>query len=149
MNKKIILIAFVFFTLISCDENEDREANYVIPDYVSGTWEFSQIGSLNSTNTIIYQDYLNEAICDSDNIVINADKTFDFNDFIITNGVCSEASYSGTYTLKNSTITTKYINSLNEELTIVYTIVSLNQTEMVLSTSTADSGITFYKLERK
>ena len=144
--KKIILSLFLL-SLFSISCESDDGITYQTPDYLTATWKFNNIGTINAQNVLVYQDYINEATCEADNLRLNADKTFSLNDFTLTGQNCVNESISGTYTLLNRDLTLIYLVN-NIEVKTIYSIVSLTNTELVVSTLNDVEQIVFYKLLR-
>jgi hypothetical protein len=146
MKNIVLSLLFLSFFLISC-ESEDNGITYTTPDYITGKWNFSKIGAINSQGNVIYQDYPNTQTCESDNLVLDADGTFEINDFSLQGTNCANAVQSGDYSLVNKNLTIKYTEA-SVLVTKVYTILTLTYDEVVVVTTNSLGQLVFYKLTR-
>jgi hypothetical protein len=146
MKKIILLLLFFSFFLTSCESEEDG-ITYTTPDYITGKWNFSKIGSINSQSIVIYQDYPNTQTCESDNLILNADGTYEINDFSLQGTNCVSTAQTGNFILFNKDITVSYTEN-NILVTKSYTVISLTYQEMIIVTTNASGQSIFYKLIR-
>ena len=146
MKRILLSLLFLSFFLTSC-ESEDDGITYTTPDYITGKWNFSKIGSINSQSNVIYQDYPNTQTCDSDNLVLNTDGTFEIKDFSLQGTNCVNTVQSGDYTLVNKDLTIKYTDA-SVLVTKVYTILTLTYDEVTIVTTNSLGQLVFYKLTR-
>jgi hypothetical protein len=144
--KKIILSLIVLSIFIFSCESDDG-ITYTTPDYITGKWNFSKIGAINSQGNVIYQDYPNTQTCEQDNLVLNADGTFEINDFSLEGTNCVNAVKSGDYTIFNKDLTIKYTEA-SVLVTKVYTILTLTYDEITIVTTNTTGESVFYKLTR-
>jgi len=147
MNKLFLYLASLSFILLSCES--DNDITYATPDYISGKWVFSKIGTINPqpVYSVIYQDYQNDASCDKDNLTLNPDTTFSSNDFAAQGLSCVNTSINGSYTLVNKDITLSYTQD-NVPTIETYTITALTYTELTI-VGNQNGTTTFYKLVRE
>jgi hypothetical protein len=146
MKRILLSLLFLSFFLTSC-ESEDDGITYTAPDYITGKWNFSKIGSINSQGNVIYQDYPNTQTCESDNLVLKTDGTFEINDFSLQGTNCANTVQSGDYTLVNKDLTIKYTEA-SVLVTKVYTILTLTYDESTIVTNNSLGQLVFYKLTR-
>ena len=146
--KKVFLIFLpIFFFSLSCED--DDELTFVQENYILGKWFVTEIGTINSNNTIVYEDYINDSECEADNLVLNQEGTYEENDFEFTSSSCQNDQITGTYILDNNKIVQTYID--NEGLTKqrVLSIITLTYEEINLSyTNTETNTLVFLKLRK-
>ncbi len=147
--KKTLLFVLFFAIIASSCESDDDGVTYTTPDYLSGKWVFSKYGTINAQNYVIYQDYVNEATCEADNLVLGINNTFTLNDF-------SSVVAGSSTTCENDQTNGQYVR-INRDLVLVYTennmtyeqtfnIVALTYNEITLSTVNGLGETVFYKL---
>jgi hypothetical protein len=144
----IVFIAIIALFITSCDEND---ANLVPRNYFVGTWEASQIGSLNAIGKVIYTDYENAGDCTIDNIIFNDNFTYTANDYEFEDGACTTSSINGTYTLNGNNLVLKHIDEF-EEVEVIETrrITNFTFNELELNyTDSETNQIVFLKLIKK
>lgn len=146
MKKLVLSLLFLSLFLTSC-ESEDDGITYTTPDYITGKWNFSKIGAINSQGNVIYQDYPNTQTCEQDNLVLNVDGTFEINDFSLEGTSCANTVQSGEYTLVNKDLTIEYTEA-TVLVTKLYTIVALSYDEVTIVTTDSMGQALFYKLTR-
>jgi hypothetical protein len=145
MKRILLSLLFLSFFLTSC-ESEDVGITYTTPDYITGKWNFSKIGSINSQSNVIYQDYPNSQTCEPDNLVLKADGTFEINYFSLQGTNCFNTVQGGVYTLVNKDLTIKYTEP---SVIKVYTILTLTYDELTIVTTNSLGQLeSFYKLTR-
>ncbi|OYQ44880.1 hypothetical protein CHU92_02265 [Flavobacterium cyanobacteriorum] len=154
--KKFAILGIVAISgwLLSCEEEE--VADFVRRDYVTGTWTTKQIGvpgPYNNGNEVVtqitYQDIVNNPACGIDNLVINADGTYELNDWTNT-GACENNGISGTYTRADNRIFLRYTDDLGEEKQLVVTISTLTYTEMLVSyTVPGTNNLRFFRYQKQ
>lgn len=144
--KKIIL-SLIVLSIFSLSCESDDGITYTTPDYISGKWNYNQIGGINENGFVIYESYPNSQTCESDNFVLNTNGTLEINDYTLNGTNCVNAPLAGTYTLVNKDLTFTYTEN-NVQVTKVYTIISLTYTEMVIVTPNSLGQSVFYKLKR-
>jgi hypothetical protein len=144
---KKILLSLLFLSLCFTSCESDDGITYTTPDYISGTWKFDQIGTINNQNFVLYQNYPNSQTCESDNFVLNTNGTLEINDYTLDGTNCVNAPLAGTFTLVNKDLTFTYTEN-NVQVTKVYTIISLTYTEMVIVNPNSLGQSVFYKLKR-
>ncbi|TDP60142.1 lipocalin family protein [Flavobacterium dankookense] len=147
MKKIFLSLLSLSVFLLSCESSDD-DITYVKPDYLSGTWEFSKIGTINAQNVLVYEDYQNETGCEADNLVLKNDNTFVSNDFSTEGINCVNASFSGDFILDNRDLIFNYVIE-NIEYENVLTIVALTNTEITVSGTNDLGEIVFYKLSKQ
>jgi hypothetical protein len=146
MKKIILSILIMSVFTISCESSDD-DITYKTPDYLSGKWIFKEIGTINAQNVLVYQDYVNEAACEADNLQLNPDKTFSFNDYTTEGIACVNQNFSGSYSIVNKELILNYTIE-NIEYEDIFTIVSLTYDEVTVSGSNDLGEIVFYKLSK-
>ncbi len=150
MKKILFSILFLSVVSFSCD-SEDDGITYTTPDYLSGRWNFSKIGTINNQNFVIYQNYINETTCEADNLVLRPDNTFALSDFttvlVGTTPTCESDVINGQFIRQNRNLILIYRqNQIDYEIT--YTINALTYNEITLSTVNNIGETIFYKLTR-
>lgn len=147
--KKITLLCFlsVFSLLTSCEE--DDGITFVKENYVLGKWTIDQIGNINSANFINYQEYVNTTECESDNLVLTENNTYEENYYEFVNNACQNDQNTGTFELTNNNIVLTYLNELNETENLTLTIISLTYTDLEISYTDKDTEqLVFLKLKK-
>jgi len=147
MNKRIFYLAAVaigFLSLSSCEENEDNDPTYVIPNYLAGKWELKQTGSLNSRNILSYEDVAINENCEYDNLVFGADNSFSENDYEF-GSTCELESLSGVYSLVDGNI---IVNYTDVEEDLVLDVVSLNDTQLEIVYTDEANQLVFLKFTK-
>lgn len=110
MNKKIFYFAAFalgLIGLVSCEENEDFDPNYIIPNYFVGTWEHTQTGSLNSANVLYYDDVEKNENCEYDSLSLGADMRFTERDYSF-DGSCTYVDLNGSYQIVDGNLVLTY-----------------------------------------
>jgi hypothetical protein len=146
MKRILISLIFISFFLFSC-ESEDDGITYTTSNYIVGKWNFNKIGSINSQSNVIYEDYPNTQTCEPDNLVFDADGTFEINVFSLQGTNCANTVQSGDYALVNKNLTIKYTEA-SVLVTKVYTILTLTYDEVTVVTTNSLGQSVFYKLTR-
>ncbi len=143
----ILFLALTSLFLTSCDE--DSETNLIPKNYLAGKWVATEVGTLNAVGALVYTDYVNNAECDNDNIVLNENFTYTANDFEFEDAECVNYNISGTYTLSGSNLVLKYIDEFDEEVVETRRITNLTYTEMEInSTDSETNQVVFLKLTK-
>lgn len=146
--KIVVLLAISSLFLNSCEKEE--ETNFVQKNYLVGKWVATEIGSLDSQGVLTYEAYENNANCDSDNLILNEDKSFQVNDFEYLNDVCDNFNIDGTYTLEGNRISLNYTDSEGIAVDETRNISILTFTEMEVSyTDNETNEIVFLKFQRE
>lgn len=144
----IVLLAICSLSLNSCEK--DTETSFVQKNYLVGKWFATEIGSLNYQGVLSYEPYENNPNCDSDNLILNEDKSFQVNDFEYLNDVCDTFNIDGTYTVEGNRITLNYTDSEGIAVDETRNISSLTFTEMEVSyTDNETNEIVFLKFQRE
>jgi hypothetical protein len=155
MNKKIVYLASLtmgLLSLSSCEENDDFDANYVIPNYFTGTWELTQTGSLNADNNVLYYDDVIKAEnCEFDNVVLGADMSFTENDYTFATA-CELESFAGKYAVSDGNIVLTYndedpTDEIDAE-TATFDVIALTNTNMELSYTDESGELVFLKFTK-
>lgn len=139
MNKKIFYYAAFALGLLgftSCEENDDFDPTYVMPNYFVGSWEHTQTGSLNSANILYYDDVVKEENCEFDNVVFNPNMTFSERDYSF-DGTCNYTDANGIYQIVNGNI----VLTLNgtEGETMTFDVIALTNTTLEVSYTDEDT----------
>ena len=146
--KKIILSIFSLLFLITSCASDDDIVKFVTPDYISGKWFFKEVGTVNGQSVVVYKDYINQETCEQDNLsLVNTDKTFSLSDFMIEGQTCVNKGYTGSFSIVNRDLKLNYTQE-NNNIETVYTIVSLTNTDLIISTLNDLGEVTFYKLSK-
>ena len=147
MKKVFLTILPIFLFLFSCEE--DDELSFVQENYIIGKWFVTEIGTINSNNTIVYEDYINDSECEADNLVLNQEGTYEENDFEFTSSSCQNDQITGTYILDNNKIVQTYIDSEGITKQRVLSIISLTYEEINVSyTNSETNTLVFLKLRK-
>lgn len=145
----LLAVASVFIT--SCEREDD--SNFEAPNYLTGKWVPAEIGTVSAGNTLLYGPYQNDAECDADNLVLNADATFALADFQYVDSACQNNGFEGTYKREGNTLVlvTMGEDELGQpiEIETTRTLVSLTYDTMEISyTNEGTDDITFIKLHK-
>lgn len=146
--KNVFLIFLpIFFFLLSCEDEE--ELTFVQENYILGKWFVTEIGTINSNNTIVYEDYINDSECEADNLVLNQEGTYEENDFEFISSSCQNDQITGTYILDNNKIVQTYVDSEGLTKQRVLSIITLTYEEINVSyTNTETNTMVFLKLRK-
>lgn len=145
--KKLILSMVCLLLLTTSCESSDS-ATYISEDYISGKWVFKEMGTINNLGVVVYQDYINQATCDEDNLNLeNKAKTFSLNNFIKEGQTCVNKGFVGDFSIVNRDLFLTYTKE-NTNIETVYSIVSFTKTDLIISTSDDLGLVTFYKLSK-
>jgi hypothetical protein len=143
MKKFVFLLMALPLLFTACGEDEET---FVQQNYLVGKWEITQTGTMNAQGAINYTNYVNDANCDKDNYIFNADLTYQQNDFV-NSGTCTNQSISGTYNRLSTSLTLRYTTNVGGTPQVVnqsLTIVSLTYTEIVVAYTTSNSNQLVY-----
>lgn len=147
--KKFNIIFLAVFTLFLSSCEEDSETNLVPKNYLAGKWVPTKMGTLNAIGKIIYVDYVNNAECDNDNLLLNENFTYTANDYEFEGSECVNYNINGSYTLNGSNLVLKYLNDFDEEVVETRRITNLTYTEMEINyTDSETNQIVFLKLTK-
>ena len=147
MKRVSLMFLPIFFFSLSCEE--DEELNFIQENYILGKWFVTEIGTVNSNNTIVYEDYINDSECEEDNLVLNQEGTYEENNFEFISSNCQNDQITGTYILDNNKIVQTYTDSGGQLKQKVLTIVALTYEEINLSyTDNEINKIVFLKLRK-
>ena len=146
MKKLILSMVCLLLLTTSCESNDS--ATYLSPDFISGKWIFKEVGAINSQSVVVYQEYVNQQNCEEDNLnLLNTDKTFSLNDFMLEGQTCANKGYTGSFSIVNRDLFLTYTKE-NTNIESVYSIVSFTKTDLIISTSDDLGLVTFYKLSK-
>jgi len=151
--KNFFKLSFALSALIlsvSCEKEDD--SNFDQKNYLSGKWAPVEMGELDTENILTYLPYENDAECDSDNIVLNENMTFNFSDFQYNGTTCDEFLLEGTYRREGKQLiltTMEEIDGVPTEVETTRNIVSLTYDTLEISyTDEVTNKITFLKLHK-
>ena len=145
--KKINIVFLAILTLFLSSCEEDSETNLVPKNYLAGKWVPTKVGSLNAIGGIVYVDYVNNAECSDDNLLLNENFTYTANDYEFEDSECVNYNISGSYTLNGSNLVLKYIDDIDGEIVETRRITNLTYTEMDINyTDSETNQIVFLKL---
>jgi hypothetical protein len=147
--KKITLFCFLsaFSLFISCEE--DDEVTFENKNYILGKWTLDQIGNINNANFINYQDYVSAADCESNNLVLAENNTYEQNYYDFVDNLCQNDQTSGNFELVNNNIILTYVDDFNETKQLTLTIISLTYTDLEISfTDEETEQLVFHKLKK-
>lgn len=103
--KKILSMAFALgcaFSFVSCEGEEDPE--FVRTNYVAGTWEVAEIGSLDASNRLNYE-MVDTSICEMDKFTFGTDMNYSFKDAEFAGGgTCNITTTNNTYAIEEGNI---------------------------------------------
>ena len=145
MNKKLILPVVLMFSLlgvVSCEEEDDTA--YVAPNYIAGRWSLAEVGTLNGQNVLNYEP-LADNDCDAEEIIFNEDYTFDTTTSQFEDTNCVTVSREGTYAFAPGNVIFNYSNAASSADTLMVSLRTLTDREMVLVTNDENNAIQFLK----
>jgi|GEM_PF-2813546 len=149
------LLAGLLF-LTSCEE--DKETLLTPQNYLVGTWEIKQEGSLqnvNGQNVIQYSEYQNDSECEDskDNIIFNEDFSYTQNDYTydVDAAACQNDPETGTYSREGNAVILQQVDPITSEVSErVVKVTSLNYTTLEINYTDSDTNqLVFLKLEKK
>jgi hypothetical protein len=147
--KKLICLAsvlFCFASLVSCEGEED--SNYVAKNYLVGKFTVTQIGALNASSILNYEDV--PTLSCTDDYTFNEDMTFRLDDRSVTDAVdCTTVTTTGTYAIVSGNIVLTY-TAEGEEVTKSLDMLTLTDKELsVVYTDEATDKLVFLKMTRQ
>lgn len=152
MKKGIFLFALTTSLFLASCNNDDNDKNFVQANGLIGKWVPVKIGELDNQNMLHYTTYVNDAACDTDNMIFNEDLSYTANDYSDNAGTCETQTENGTYTLQGTALQLSHMDETQTPAVAVkqdYTVTKLSYDSMEVSyTDPSTHKITFVTLNK-
>ncbi len=134
--KGVAIAILALATNTGCED--DKGSNYETPNYLVGTWELKQSGTLSSTGIVQY-DAVDACNQEFSNISFTPNYTYVNNNYAEAD--CSLTSTSGTYAILNGDIVLSNLDTTEDRLDVT----RLTDKELDVVISDAGGALTFLK----
>ena len=141
----LIMIAVLSVFLYSCEE--DDTATFNRESFLTGKWNVTQVGELNSQNKVNYNDYISCDATNGESLVFTKELTYTESMYNVTEDGCVNKTVTGDFKFENSNILMNYIRSDQKVAEHGKRVIALTYEEMeIVYTDSITDKIVFKKL---